>query len=79
MVTQNWIASFFIIAFIGYFSTTSAEVNNSSIVKFTLRSIMYFVIMVALIDSFKTPTTLECLLNLTFFSTIGLESAITSF
>lgn len=79
VLTRNWIALSSVIAFVSYLLTAGIEENNSPTMRFTSRSKMRLVIMVARIDSFKTSTTLERFLHSTFFFIVGLESTITIF
>lgn len=63
-------------ALIIFFSTISAEAKNLPTVKLTPRSKICLVIIVALMDFFKTPTTCGYFLCLTFFLTFGSESSM---
>lgn len=67
VLTQNWTILSSIIAFISCFLITIAEANNLPIVKFISRFKMHLVVKTALINFFKTFTTLEYLLYLTIF------------
>ncbi len=57
VLRQNWIALFSKKAFMSCFLTTGADVSNLPMVRFILRSKIYFMMIVALTDFFKTLIT----------------------
>lgn len=59
LLTRNLMALSSEIALVSYFSTVVTKARNLPTVKLTPRSKICLVIIVALTDSFKTPTTLE--------------------
>ena len=61
-------------AFVSCFSTANTDVNHSPIVKFTPRSKICFVMVLAPTNSFKTVTTRWCF----FFSKLFLAVAVSA-
>lgn len=58
-MTWTWIVSSSEIVFVSYFSIAGVEANSLPIIRLTPRSNIYFVIVKALIDFFKTFITWE--------------------
>lgn len=68
VLIQNYTALSLIIVFVNYFSTAGAEASNSPTVKFTPRSKIRLIIIVALTNSFNILITHEYFfLSIVFF------------